>query len=363
MSFRLGVLTSGGDCSGLNACIRAITYNAIKTYNASVFGICNGTQGLIQRPLDFYKLTLDNSFDHYLRIGGTFLKTTNHQNPFNYKVKNDNGTWTHEDRSLDFIKGYKDLELDAFIGIGGDGSLALLRRLSLLGGLNFIAIPKTIDNDLGITEIAIGYATALDVVTNAIDHLYTTASSHHRVMVLEVMGRDAGHIALGAGISGGVDVVLIPEISYKLDKVCAQIRQAFEHKQYAIVVVGESVCKEDGKRSTMDYGDGRIHYGGIGQYLGHCIQEKTSFETRVTSLGHIQRGGTPVALDRIVANAFGVYAVDLVAEKKFDRLLTWQHRKIKDVPIEDAINKDGSVSMNGMLVHVAKSLGIYIGEV
>ena len=212
---RIGVLTSGGDCAGLNAAIRAITHHAIHNYNWQVFGIHKGTTGLITRPLDYRELTIESLGVGIIRSGGTLLGSTNKDNPFNFP----NADGTRSDRSNDFIEGYHQLGLDALIGIGGDGSMKILRDLAQKGGINLVTIPKTIDNDLGSTENAIGYATAVDVAMEALDRLQPTAASHQRVMVLEVMGRDAGHIAIASGIAGGADVILVPEISYKLENV------------------------------------------------------------------------------------------------------------------------------------------------
>jgi 6-phosphofructokinase 1 len=358
---RIGILTSGGDCAGLNACIRAITRHALLSYGWEVFGIRKGTTGLISRPLDVEPLTLEEYTQSYmLRSGGTFLGSTNRHDPFAFP--DDNGHT--KDCSMDFVQGYKDLGLDALIGIGGDGSLQILRRLAQLGGLNLIGIPKTIDNDLGHTEISIGYSTALEVAAEALDRLQPTAASHQRVMILEVMGRDAGHIALGAGIAGGADIILIPEIPYKMEEICERIRNLSKtERSFALIIVAESVKKEDGASSKVLYQQNQERYGGIGHYLGEHIGHLTGAEVRVTVLGHVQRGGQPCASDRIIASAFGVKAVDLIAERKFDRMVAWRHREVMDIPILDAINQYQAVNPDDVLVKTAKSLGIYVGEV
>ncbi|MHA1599369.1 MAG: 6-phosphofructokinase, partial [Alphaproteobacteria bacterium] len=207
---RIGILTSGGDCAGLNAALRAVVYRAVEGYGMEVIGIHQGTAGLMARPVDAEPLEVSMFTGMLLRTGGTILGTTNKGDPFDFPFADG----SRKDRSEEVIEGYRLLGLDALIGIGGDGSLDILRRLALQGGLNLVGIPKTIDNDLGHTEVSIGYATAVNVATDALDHLQPTAASHSRVMILEVMGRDAGHIALNAGIAGGADVILIPEIPY-----------------------------------------------------------------------------------------------------------------------------------------------------
>jgi phosphofructokinase-like protein len=359
MSKRVGVLTSGGDCAGLNAAIRAITCHAREAYGWSVIGIRKGTTGLINRPLEHIELTMSHCDGMMLRSGGTMLGSTNKDDPFNFPGSD--GTRT--DRSDDFIAGYRELGLDALIGIGGDGSMRVLRRLAQQGNLNLVTIPKTIDNDLGHTEITIGYATALDIAAEALDRLQSTAASHQRVMVLEVMGRDAGHIAVGAGVAGGADVILIPEIPYTLENICKKIKSlANNGRNFALVIVAESVKKENGEAATVAIDGARPRYGGIGQYLGEKIQKLTGAETRVTSLGHVQRGGQPSAWDRVIASAFGVSAVDLIAQGKFDRMVGWKHRQVVDIPIADAIGHYQAVELDGVMVKTAKSLGIYLGD-
>jgi ATP-dependent phosphofructokinase / diphosphate-dependent phosphofructokinase len=249
------------------------------------------------------------------------------------------------------------------IGIGGDGSLAILRRLAQQGDINLVGIPKTIDNDIGITEHAIGFDTAVNIATEALDRLHFTAASHSRVMILEVMGRDAGHIAIAAGIAGGADVILIPEILYKIDHICDKIKQRQDKgKNYCLVIVSEAVRTQDGETLTMTNRLGQSRYGGIGQYLADQISDRIGAETRVTVLGHIQRGGTASPLDRLVAAAFGVAAVDLIAEGKYDYMVTWQNRQVITVPIAEAIAQYRIVKPEDTLVKTARGLGIYLGD-
>ncbi|CAO5679764.1 MAG: Pyrophosphate--fructose 6-phosphate 1-phosphotransferase [Holosporales bacterium] len=358
MSKRIGVLTSGGDCAGLNACIRAITIHATQHYGWTVFGIRKGTSGLMP-PLDFTPLTPEMCDTVMMRSGGTMLGSTNKDNPF--CLKDPNGF--EVDRSEDFAKGYHELGLDALIAIGGDGSMRILRGLAQVGNINLVTIPKTIDNDLGHTELAIGYSTALDVATEALDRLQPTAASHDRVMILEVMGRDAGHIALGAGLAGAADAILIPEIPYSIKNLCEHIKKIKQSgRNFALVIVAEAVRKENGDAATVHKEGDRQRYGGIGQYLGDMISSETGAETRVTALGHIQRGGQPHATDRLIASAFGVHAVELVAQNKFDRMVAWSARRVIDIPIQDAIDGYYAVQKDDILIKTAQHTGIYVGD-
>lgn len=355
---KIGVLTSGGDCAGLNAAVRAIVHRAVGEYGWEVYGICNGTTGLINRPLQYTQLTREMCDSSMLRAGGTMLGTTNKANPFAFP-----GAEGTTDRSNEFVSGYRELGLDALIGIGGDGSLDILRRLAEKGDINLVAIPKTIDNDLGLTENAIGYSTAVEVAMVALDHLQPTAASHQRVMILEVMGRDAGHIAMAAGISGGADVILVPEISYKIENILRKIKDLQNKgRNFALIIVAEAVKDEAGEPVVVSQKWERTRYGGIGHYIGDKIAEGVGADVRVTSLGHIQRGGQPNALDRIIASAFGVYAVDLIAQNKFDRMVAWQNRKVIDVAIADAINGYQSLQLDDILVKTARGLGICLGD-
>ena len=355
---RIGILTSGGDCAGLNAVIRAVVYHAMGTYHWEVVGIREATQGLMTRPPQVLNFELDK-LDNLLMMGGTILGTTNKGDPFAFPL----GDGTLCDRSQDIIEGYYQLGLDALIGIGGDGSLAILRRLAQQGGINLVGIPKTIDNDVGATEVSIGFDTATNIATEALDRLHFTAASHNRVMVLEVMGRDAGHIALAAGIAGGADIILIPEIPYKIEKVCQKIRQRQERgKHFCLVMVSEAVRTEVGDqlKEIKQFGEDRL--GGIGKYIAEQIAQETGAETRVTVLGHIQRGGIPSPVDRLLGSAFGVAAVDLIAHGKFDQMVAWRNRQIVSVPIAEAIKTYRTVNPAGTLVTTARGLGICLGD-
>ena len=355
---RIGILTSGGDCAGLNAVIRAVTHRAVGTYDWEVLGIYRATQGLMSDPPQVMRLDPDKT-DKWLTLGGTVLGTTNKGNPFASPMPDG----TLADRSEDIIAGYHQLGLDALIGIGGDGSLAILRKIAQQGNLNFVAIPKTIDNDVGSTERSIGFDTAVNIATEALDRLHFTAASHDRVMILEVMGRDAGHIAICAGIAGGANVILIPEIPYTIEKVCRKIQERQEQgKHFCLVIVSEAVCTEAGEAVKVSDRFGECRLGGIGQYLADRISASSGAETRVTVLGHTQRGAIPSPLDRLIASAFGVAAVDLIANEQYDQIVTWQNRKVVNVPIAEAIGHYQAVDPNGTLVKTARGLDICLGD-
>jgi 6-phosphofructokinase 1 len=355
----IGVLTSGGDCAGLNAVIRAVVAHAANGYGWRVLGIRQGAHGLLRRPVDAAALDLQSANPNMARMAGTILGTTNRGDPFAYPMPDG----SLRDRSEEVIEGVRLLGLDALIGIGGDGSLAILRRLSQQGGFPLVGIPKTIDNDVGATESAVGYHTAVMVATEAIDRLQPTAASHDRVMVLEVMGRDSGQIALAAGIAGGADVILVPEIPYDIEVVAAHIGRLREAgHSFAVVVVAEAVRDNTGGHVQRQHTPGNVTYGGIGHVLGEVLARMTGAETRVTVLGHVQRGGQPTWDDRLVASAFGVYAVDLIAEGRFDRMVAWQNRQVIDVPLAAAFNPVPLGKAHETLVHTARGLGICLGD-
>ena len=356
----IGILTSGGDCAGLNAVIRAVTARAVQGYGWGVTGIREGTHGLAARPVDAISLGLEHTGSHMLRLGGTILGTTNKGDPFAYPQPD--GSLI--DRSGEIIEGFRQLKLDALIGIGGDGSMRILRRLTQQGGIKFIGIPKTIDNDIGLTERSIGYDTAVAIAAEALDRLAPTAASHHRIMILEVMGRDAGHIALAAGITGGADVILIPEIPYRLAHIEAHIRKLREqaHRNFALIIVAEAVKTESGDAYTVTEATGVTRYSGIGDYLSHQLTPLTGADIRVTVLGHVQRGAEPSATDRLLGSTLGVAAVDALAEGKSDRMVAWWNRTVIDVPLQDAIEAYNAVDINGSLVATARGLGICLGD-
>ena len=356
---KIAILTSGGDCAGLNAVLRAVVCRA-DMLSYEVLGVENGAAGLLESPPAVRPLSpAEFSDGHVMRLGGTILGTTNSRDPFHYKMPNGK----FKDRSGDVIAAFKKLGVEALIGIGGDGSFDILSRLAEKGGLNFVGIPKTIDNDLAMTDLSVGFDTAVSVATEALDRLQPTAASHDRVMILEVMGRDAGHIALNAGIAGGVDIILIPEISYSIEKIAKKIKEVKKSgRNFSLVIVSEAVKSPDGKKIEVTYPDGAKRYGGIAEYLAPKISAATGFEARVTVLGHVQRGASPTWNDRLVAQALGVRAVDLVKEEQFGMMVAWQKMRAAAVPVREAIQKCRTVDPEGSLVHTARSLGISFGD-
>jgi len=356
---RIGILTSGGDCAGLNAALRAVVHRAIRNYGWRVFGIRDGSMGLMERPLDFVEFDLSLVTGDMLRLGGTILGTINKGDPFHYPMPDG----TFRDRSSEFVEGYRELGIEALVVIGGDGSMRILNQLCRQGGIPMVGIPKTIDNDVAHTDYAIGFSTALDVAGEAIDRLAPTAASHHRVMILEVMGRDVGHIAINAGVAGGADVILIPELPYTLEGIANKIADVrAEGRNHALLVVAEGCRTEKGESVTKIQSGGEARYGGIGQYLAARLTDLVDAETRVTVLGHVQRGGVPSMRDRVIASAFGVHAVDLISAGRLGRVVAWQHGQVVDVPITDVANITRAVDPFGTLAQTARGLGIYIGE-
>ncbi len=357
---KIGVLTGGGDAPGLNAVIRAVTKTAINVYGCEVIGVRDGYDGFIT-PGGIVPLGLSD-VRGILPRGGTILGTANRGNPFARKVIRD-GKEVIEDVSDEIVAAIQDQELDALIVIGGDGTLHIADEL-FDKGVPAIGVPKTIDNDIGGTEITFGFDTALMIATEALDRLHTTAESHHRVMVLELMGRDAGFIALHSGVAGGADVILIPEIPFKYEAVASKIRQRVERGTYfSIVCVSEGAKPQGGQPVFSRKGDAVYvpRLGGIGQVVGEYI-ERQGFETRVTVLGHVQRGGTPTAFDRWLATRYGAAAVRLAAEGGFGRMVSLQNAQVVDVSMREALAVPKRVDVNGDAVLTARGLGISFGD-
>ena len=358
---RIGLLTSGGDCAGLNAALRAVVHRA-DSYGWEVVGISRATQGLMARPPEYVEFDI-SSTHNLLRAGGTVLGTTNKGNPFAFPLPD--GTTC--DRSQEIIDGYHLLGLDAMIGIGGDGSMAILRRLAQQGGLNLVGIPKTIDNDLGCTERSIGFDTAVNIATEALDRLHFTAASHSRVMILEVMGRDAGHIALNAGIAGGADIVLIPEIPYDINKVVSKInKRYFKGRGFANIVIAEGAKPKDGtivSQKSDELGYKNVRLGGVAFELSRQLKEAgCKADIRETVLGHIQRGGTPVAFDRILATLFGVKAFELVLERGFGKMVSYLNNEITSVTLKEATESYNAISKDSFILKAARNIGIALGD-
>jgi len=352
---KIGILTGGGDAPGLNAVIRAAVQTALNVYDCEVFGIRNGYDGFLEEdgivPLGHEEVR------GILPRGGTILGTANRGNPYARKVIRD-GKEVTIDVSEEIVKGIEKLELEALLVLGGDGTLRIAHELWQKG------VPKTIDNDIGGTEATFGFDTALNIATEALDRLHTTAESHHRAMVLELMGRDAGFIALQSGISGGADVILIPEIPFKFESVMAKIRERAEKgRKFSILAVSEGAKSLDGGQVFSRKGD-EIYVprlGGIGQVVGEYI-EKQGFESRVTVLGHIQRGGTPTAFDRTLATRYGAAAVRLAARGGFDRMVALHSGKITDISLVEATAIPKRVKLDDDAVITARNVGISFGD-
>ena len=360
---KIGILTGGGDAPGLNAVIRAATKTAIIDHGWEVVGIKDGFQGLIE-PEHTVPLTL-KSVRGLLPRGGTILGTTNRGNPFHY-AENRGGENVFIDKSDDVLDRMKTLGIDVLIVIGGDGSLSIARDF-IRKGARMVGVPKTIDNDIMATDLTFGYSTAIATATEAIDKLHTTAESHHRVMVLEVMGREAGWIALESGISGGADVILIPEIPFHYEAIVRKIAErAAQDIKFSIVVVSEGAFPEGGEPVYQEIPTGEKgvvkRLGGIGEKVAAEISRRLSVETRVTVLGHLQRGGAPIPFDRFLATRFGEAAIQLIAEKKFNHMVCLHGRKVDSVPIEKAVGANKLVDPKGQVVKMAEALGICLGR-
>lgn len=354
---KIGVMTSGGDCSGLNAAIRAVTLRACDL-GIQVLGFRQGSIGLLNR--DYITLTPKKVSYEYLTKGGSVLGCINKGNPFQYLT--DEGV--HIDVTAEIAASYKALDLDVIVSIGGDGSFSIMNSLMRKFDMNVIGIPKTIDNDLSCTDYAIGYSTSVQVIADSIDKLQTTAESHQRIIVVQVMGRDAGHLALAGGIAGGADIILIPEVPYSSSVITAHLKKVFRsQKKFAIVVVSEAIKTEEGAAvMVVDEVNHRLRYDGSAAYISNLIEQNTGLETRPVVLGHVQRGGSPNSFDRLLASQMGVYSVDLAVQKKFGQVVVYQNNTITHVPIEQTINTYNHVNVQGNLIHTARGLGICLGD-
>lgn len=364
-SKRILVLTGGGDCPGLNAVIRGIVTKATGQLGWQVVGSIDGFNGLLLDPMELKELDVA-AVDGIHSQGGTIIGTTNRGGPFQWPVKQPDGTWTSIDRSAELLRRLRDLEIDAVVSIGGDGSQKIAQQLFEMG-LPIVGVPKTIDNDLSSTDFAFGYQTAVEIATDGVDKLITTARSHSRVMVMEVMGRDAGWIALGAAVAGGADVVLVPEIPFSMESVSRKIAERTRGRRgFAIVVVSEGAYPKDGQavavKSTEAGYQNRV-LGGVGRLVvGFIRKDFPEVDVRVTVLGHLQRGGSPCAFDRILATSFGVAAVDLIQQEKFGHMVAYRHPNMVPIPISEAIAKYNVVDLDSSLVKTARGLGICMGD-
>jgi phosphofructokinase-like protein len=356
---RIGILNSGGDCPGLNAVIHGVV-GAAHQIGWEVIGFKDGFEGLLP-PGDYRLLTPDDTIG-ILKLGGTILGSTN-KGHFSAKI----GTGDVAEIPSEIIdrarRTIDQLEIQALIVVGGDGSLTTGLQL-FRQGWPIIGVPKTIDNDLSATAMTFGFDSAVTTVVDALDRLNTTAESHKRVMVLEVMGRHAGWIALWGGIAGGANVILIPEISFSLEKIAEFIKNRDAKGQHAtLVVVAEGAKMPDGDVVAIDnHCPGEIRLGGIGEQIAIRLQELTKKETRATTLGHLQRGGSPTAFDRILGMRFGVMAVNLARQKAFGRMVSYESYHVDSVTIEEAVNKLRLVDPHGEVVQVARAVGICMGD-
>lgn len=376
---KVAILTNGGDAPGLNAVIRAIVKTA-RTNGIECYGFIEGYKGLLEN--NYVKLDLATNASGLLHKGGTIIGTSNSTNVFNYKVVNEDGSVEFKDLSDKCVENIKNAGFDCVFALGGDGTQKSSRDFSLKG-VNFIGVPKTIDNDVAHTDMTFGYNTAVSVATEAIDRLHTTAESHHRVMVLEVMGRYAGWIALESAIAGGADVALIPEIPYDINKVVEKINERRSRgKEFTIVVTSEGAMPKDGEmvvKKNLNDGSGldNIRLGGIGEKLANDIEALTGMVTRNTVLGYVQRGGTPSAFDRILSTKYGTKAMELAMEGIFNVLVTYKDGKMGYVSLEDVVGNNKvvgaasgntkesnirKVKMDDDLVRVARDLGMCLGD-
>jgi len=360
---RVGILTGGGDCSGLNGVIRGVTRAASIQHGAKVIGIEQGYDGLIFNR--HQELTTCNTRD-ILPLGGTILGTTNKGNPFAYREFDKSGQIQEHDYSQKAVDNFRKLDLDCLFVVGGDGTLQIAQRFFELG-LPVIGIPKTIDNDLEGTDYTFGFQTAVQVASDALDRLQTTGRSHQRVMILEVMGRSAGWIALESGIAGGAHIILIPEIPYRLDSVLEKIRlREAGGSPYSVIVAAEGAREAGGSEITLESAttrlQGVVQYGGVGNYLAGKISEQVDMEVRCTVLGHTQRGGTPNCFDRVLGTRLGAYAVQAADEGKFGNMVALKTPDISLVPLQSLAGVIRKIPPTSQLIQCAEAIGINLGR-
>ncbi len=355
---RLGLLTGGGDCPGLNAVIRAVVKGAENKYNIESVGFNNGFKGLVENDA---ALLEDLAVSGILNRGGTILGTSNRDNPFDFKPGGSDYLETGEDRSADAVENLNKWDIDGLVVIGGDGSLLLAHRFSELG-VPIIGIPKTIDNDLPATDLTFGFDSAVTTATEAIDKIHTTAESHHRVMVVEVMGRHAGWIALQAGMAGGGDIILIPELPFEYSYIVAKIMERRQRgKKFSIIVVAEGAFPAGEEPIYQQKGDVK-RLGGIGLLVSREIEKRTNMESRATVLGHLQRGGSPTAFDRVLATRFGVKAVDLFQNGRFNEMVCLRGNQVESVALDQAVKGTKRVDPDSEQVLTALAVGTSFGH-
>ncbi len=363
---RIAISTGGGDAPGLNAVIRAATVCALEQ-GWEVFGIRDGFNGVLL-PENYggkgvFPLTRD-SVRGITHLGGTILGTTNKGNPLHYPVQNEDGTWSEIDRGDELIDKIIDLGIDTVISIGGDGSLGIANEL-FKRGLRIVGVPKTIDNDLEGTVVTFGFQTAVSFATECLDRLHSTAAAHGRIMVVEVMGRYAGWIALHAGLAATADVIVIPEIPYDIDCIAAKLRDRHDREKcaYSIVVVAEGALPKDGSRFVMGNEVGRLErLGGAGETIAHQIQELTGYETRSVILGHLLRGGSPCSEDRIISLRFGAAAVRAIQEGMSGVMVALDPPIVRYVPLAQCVSRMKTVKLDSDTVKTAREMGICLGD-
>lgn len=361
---RVLILTGGGDCPGLNAVIRAIAKRARAEKGWEILGSMEAFNGVLKEPQEIIPLTRRRTAGIHVK-GGTILKTTNKGNPLQFPEEQPDGTIKFVDRTKELAAKLKKLKLDAIINIGGDGSQRISQALYKLG-VPIIGVPKTIDNDLSATDFTFGFHTAVQIATDSFDKLVSTAESHHRAMIMEVMGRDAGWIALHTAIAGGAEVCLIPEIPYDIDKIVKRINGRYKGgKGFVNIVIAEGAKPKKGKITARKGSKGSEHVrlGGVAFQLSQQLKDAgCRAEIRETVLGHVQRGGSPIAFDRVLATLFGVKAFELALEKKFGRMVAIHNNAITSVSLKKATEKYNFVKKNAYLVKAAKGLGISFGD-
>jgi ATP-dependent phosphofructokinase / diphosphate-dependent phosphofructokinase len=358
---RIAISTGGGDAPGLNAVIRAVVLSATQR-GWQCYGIQRGYEGLLTFqgvvPLGV------ESVRGITHLGGTILGTTNRGNPFRYVAKDADGNETETDRSDSLVAAFNASGFDALVSIGGEGSLEIAHKL-FQKGLPVVSVPKTIDNDLAGTQRTFGFDTAVSTATEALDKLHSTAESHERVLVVELMGRYAGWISLYSGISGSADVILLPEVPFDIEKVCAKIMEREARgRKFSIVVVAEGACPKDGTVALVERrGAGTVdRLGGVASQVAHAIQARTGKETRSLVLGHLQRGGSPTTYDRLLALRFGTAAVRAIAERSFGVMVGLNNGQITRVPMADVVGQLHNVPLDSDIVRTARELGISLGD-
>jgi 6-phosphofructokinase 1 len=361
---RIGVLTGGGDCPGLNAAIRAVVKSAMFEHGLEVCGIEDGFLGLIENRIRTFGR---DDVSNILTLGGTVLGTSNKANPSKFAVGwDESGDPVFKDVTDDCMRHLEQHKLDALVVIGGDGTMACAAPF-VERGVNCVGVPKTIDNDVYGCDVTIGFDTAVEIAAHALDRLHTTASSHHRTMIAEVMGRNAGWIALYAGVASGADVICIPEIPYDLGAICDFVRARSEHgKRFSLICVAEGAHKAGGQQSVSRIDPTSpepIRLGGVGEQLADDIERCTGIESRAVVFGHVQRGGTPTSGDRVLATALAHRAVQLITEGRMGRLVVTQNGTITDVGLLDAAGKQRKIPADNEVLHAARAVGTCFGEV